>query len=121
MNFTDIIALAWRNLKQAKLRTALTVIGVVVGVAAIVTMVSFGLGLQNNLLKEAFARIDFFTSITVFGPSADMMLAMRDGLAESEPGETPTSSPTPASAPESSPTPSPAGNRIPDDAVIEEL
>ncbi|HKE04279.1 MAG TPA: ABC transporter permease, partial [Blastocatellia bacterium] len=60
MKFADIIALAWRNLRQAKLRTSLTVIGVIVGVAAIVTMVSFGLGLQNNLLRDALARIDLF-------------------------------------------------------------
>ncbi|MBK9315683.1 MAG: ABC transporter permease [Acidobacteria bacterium] len=79
MNFTDIISLALRNLRQARLRTSLTVIGVIVGVAAIVTMVSFGLGLQNNILKDAFSRIDFFTSITVFGPGADAIMSMRDG------------------------------------------
>src|SRR6266511_1648232 len=78
MKFADIIALAWRNLRQARLRTSLTVIGVVVGVAAIVTMVSFGLGLQNNLLRDALARIDLFTSITVMGPGTDALLAMRD-------------------------------------------
>jgi len=78
MNFTDIISLALRNLRQSMLRTALTVIGVVVGVAAIVTMVSFGLGLQNNILKDVFSRIDFFSSITVYGPGADALLSMRD-------------------------------------------
>ena len=40
MNLTDLLALALRNLRQAKLRTALTVMGVIVGVAAIITMVS---------------------------------------------------------------------------------
>ncbi|MBL8187628.1 MAG: ABC transporter permease, partial [Acidobacteria bacterium] len=54
MNYPDIIALALRNLRQAKLRTALTVIGVVVGVAAIITMVSFGIGLQRNIIGQAF-------------------------------------------------------------------
>jgi ABC-type antimicrobial peptide transport system permease subunit len=117
MNFNDIFALAWRNLKQAKLRTALTVIGVVVGVAAIVTMVSFGLGLQNNLLKEAFARIDFFTSITVFGPSADMVLAMREGTVE----EAPKENEAPAPTPEASPSPTPPISRILDDAMLKEL
>src|SRR5215813_5852535 len=85
MKFADIIALAWRNLRQAKLRTSLTVIGVIVGVSAIVTMVSFGLGLQNNLLSDALARIDLFTSITVMGPGADAMLAMRDQNTNSAP------------------------------------
>ncbi len=134
MNFIDIISLAWRNLRQAKLRTALTVIGVIVGVAAIVTMVSFGLGLQNNLLKDAFARIDFFTSITVFGPGADAVLAMRDGrtaFEENGPGgEAPDAqsrgaeaSPSPSPPTPSTPsTPStPPTRRILDDEAIDEL
>lgn len=87
MNFIDILSLAIRNLRQSKLRTALTVIGVIVGVAAIVTMVSFGIGLQNNILKDVFARIDFFSSITVTGPGADALLSMREGGDGDESGE----------------------------------
>ncbi len=86
MNLTDIIALALRNLRQAKLRTALTVIGVVIGVAAVITMVSFGLGLQQNILAKTFARFDVFTSITVFGPSADALIAMNERRADSADG-----------------------------------
>ncbi len=123
MNFTDIIALAWRNLRQAKLRTALTVIGVVVGVAAIVTMVSFGLGLQNNLLRDALARIDLFTSITVMGPGADAMLAMRDEQAASDDddrnGQAGKNGGEEAAS--SSPEPSPTPIRVLDDSAINEL
>lgn len=79
MNFTDIIALALRNLRQAKLRTTLTAIGVIVGVAAIVTMVSFGIGLQQNIIGQAFARLDAFTAITVVGADADDLLALSEG------------------------------------------
>ena len=81
MNFTDIIALALRNLRQAKVRTILTMLGVIIGVGAIVTMVSFGIGLQQNLLRDAFARIDLFTSITIIGPGADTLLALSDNRA----------------------------------------
>ena len=122
MNFSDIIALAWRNLRQAKLRTALTVIGVIVGVAAVVTMVSFGLGLQNNLLKEAFARIDFFTSITVFGPSADALLAMQSGGRSGGEGREPQEREAPTSPPaDPAASPSPASKRVLDDAALDEL
>ncbi|HEY8461296.1 MAG TPA: FtsX-like permease family protein [Blastocatellia bacterium] len=131
MKFGDIIALAWRNLWQARLRTSLTIIGVVVGVAAIVTMVSFGLGLQNNLLRDALARIDLFTSITVMGPGADALLAMRDepqnaangasdgaanasGAGESDGGKSDANA---SSTPEPTPTPT----RMLDDAAIAEL
>src|SRR5215510_937229 len=118
MKFADIIALAWRNLRQAKLRTSLTVIGVVVGVAAIVTMVSFGLGLQNNLLRDALARIDLFTSITVMGPGTDALLAMRDqgqGGAANDDGAGESNGEKSDGA--ASPTPT----RMLDDAAIAEL
>ncbi len=68
MSFLDILQLALRNLRQAKLRAALTTMGVIVGVAVIVTMVSFGLGLQRNML-ERFQALDLFNEIQVFGRS----------------------------------------------------
>src|SRR5829696_7527638 len=66
MSFFDILHLALRNLRQAKLRAILTTMGVIVGVAVIVTMVSFGLGLQGNMLAR-FKALDFFNEIQVFG------------------------------------------------------
>jgi ABC-type antimicrobial peptide transport system permease subunit len=124
MKFADIVALAWRNLRQARLRTSLTVIGVVVGVAAIVTMVSFGLGLQNNLLRDALARIDLFTSITVMGPGTDALLAMRDqspdeAANDNGAGESNGAKSEGAASP--TPEPSPTPTRMLDDAAIAEL
>lgn len=66
MSFLDILHLALRNLRQAKLRAILTMMGVIVGVAVIVTMVSFGLGLQRNMLAR-FKALDLFNEIQVFG------------------------------------------------------
>jgi len=68
MSFFDILQLSLRNLRQAKLRALLTTMGVVVGVAVIVTMVSFGLGLQRNMLAR-FGALDLFNEISVFGRS----------------------------------------------------
>src|SRR5215210_54602 len=68
MSFLDIFNLSLRNLRQAKLRFFLTTMGVIVGVAVIVTMVSFGLGLQRNMLSR-FRALDLFNEIRVFGKS----------------------------------------------------
>jgi ABC-type antimicrobial peptide transport system permease subunit len=68
MSFFDILHLSLRNLRQAKLRASLTTMGVIVGVAVIVTMVSFGLGLQRNMLAR-FGALDLFNEIGVFGRS----------------------------------------------------
>ena len=68
MSFFDILHLSLRNLRQAKLRALLTTMGVIVGVAVIVTMVSFGLGLQRNMLAR-FGALDLFNEVAVFGRS----------------------------------------------------
>ncbi len=46
--------------------------GVIVGVAVIVTMVSFGLGLQRNMLSR-FRALDLFNEVRVFGKSVFSM------------------------------------------------
>lgn len=68
MSFLDLFQLSLRNLREAKLRATLTTMGVIVGVAMIVTMMSFGLGLQRNTIQR-FKELDLFNEITVFGKS----------------------------------------------------
>jgi ABC-type lipoprotein release transport system permease subunit len=74
MKFSDIFKLAVRNLREAKLRAGLTTMGVVVGVAVIVTMVSFGLGLQRNAVQR-FKDLDLFNEITVSGRSVESLVS----------------------------------------------
>lgn len=74
MSFFDILKLALRNLREAKLRAALTMMGIIIGVAVLVTMVSFGLGLQHNLLTR-FQALDLFNEIRVFGRSLSSLVA----------------------------------------------
>ncbi|MEJ7618901.1 MAG: ABC transporter permease [Pyrinomonadaceae bacterium] len=68
MSAIDILLLAMRNLREARLRSSLTAVGVAVGVAVVVTMVSFGLGLQRNTISR-FRDIELFNEVTVFGRS----------------------------------------------------
>lgn len=79
MNFLDILRLAIRNLREARLRVALTTVGVVVGVAVIVSMVSFGLGLQRNTLAR-FRELDLFNEIEVFGRILSNMIEMQEKM-----------------------------------------
>jgi ABC-type lipoprotein release transport system permease subunit len=66
MKFFDILGLALRNLREARLRAGLTTLGVVVGVSMIVTMMSFGLGLQRNAVQR-FRDLDLFNELNVSG------------------------------------------------------
>ena len=59
VTFRDTIGLALRNLGQAKLRTALTTLGVSIGIASLAGMVSLGVGLQDQFV-ERFTRSGMF-------------------------------------------------------------
>lgn len=52
MRFADVISNVVMNLKRAKVRSSLTVLGVVIGTTAIVAMVSLGIGLQQSFVKQ---------------------------------------------------------------------
>ena len=64
MNFPDLLAMSVNNLRRRKLRTALTVLGVIIGTAAIVIMVSLGIGL-NELNRELIESYGSLTTIRV--------------------------------------------------------
>jgi len=57
-------SLALRNLRQARLRTALTVLGVSIGIASLAGMVSLGVGLQDQFVGR-FMRSGMFDAVTV--------------------------------------------------------
>jgi ABC-type antimicrobial peptide transport system permease subunit len=71
MTFADMIILGAANLMRTKLRTVLTTLGVVIGIGALTSMVSFGSGMQKNI-SDSFASNDLFTSITVTPKQIDL-------------------------------------------------
>lgn len=112
MSFWDLLQLSLRNLREAKLRAALTSMGVIVGVAVIVTMVSFGLGLQRNMLSR-FRALDLFNEIRVFGKSLFTMAMTVDPKLKRD--ESPGERRGPAFRADNAP------KRILDDAAIAEI
>ena len=66
MNWIDLLRMSSNNLKRRKLRTFLTVLGVVIGTTSIVVMISLGLGMQKSLYDEV-GQSGGLTSISVTG------------------------------------------------------
>ncbi len=66
MSLIDLLRMSSGNLKRRKLRTFLTVLGVVIGTASIVVMISLGLGLQQSTYKE-IEKSGGLTTIQVTG------------------------------------------------------
>ncbi len=68
MKFHDLLIMSINNLRRRKLRTVLTVLGVVIGTASIVVMVSLGIGL-NELTTEQIASYGSLTTVEVSSES----------------------------------------------------
>jgi putative ABC transport system permease protein len=64
MKLYDSIELAGRNLRESVLRNSLTTLGISVGVASLVAMLSLGIGLQQ-LASKRLQRSGLFDSIVV--------------------------------------------------------
>ena len=70
MKIRDLTELAARNLREALLRNALTTLGIGVGIASLVAMLSLGIGLQR-LATQRLERSGLFNAIFV-RPKSDL-------------------------------------------------
>ena len=90
MSFRDLIALVLLNLNRMRSRVVMTAMGVVVGTAAIVILISLASGLQESTV-ESFEDFGTLNQITVFssmrmggiqsaeGLTAADLASLRDG------------------------------------------
>ena len=69
MRISDYIEQSLSNLRKKKLRTFLTTFGVVIGIGALVSMFSFGKGVQKNV-TDSFKKMGLFNYIAVY-PASD--------------------------------------------------
>ncbi len=88
MKFFDLVSLIFDNLGRRKGRVALTAVGVVIGTAAIVLLVSLAIGLQRSATSNLWGisdlkRIDVYPGY-VEGP----VMMSAPGLGSSQPGVT---------------------------------
>ncbi|HDJ99860.1 MAG TPA: ABC transporter permease [Firmicutes bacterium] len=65
MRFSDTVSIVVRNLKRSKTRTTLTSLGVLIGVAAIITLVSIGIAMQTSVTSQ-FESVGDLTIISVY-------------------------------------------------------
>ena len=86
MNWIDLLRMSTGNLRRRKLRTFLTVLGVVIGTASIVVMISLGLGLQQSLLAEIEQAVGV-TNIKVYGSDSEGYSMMHGGSTEENTGQ----------------------------------
>ncbi|WP_250228900.1 ABC transporter permease [Anaeropeptidivorans aminofermentans] len=68
MSSIDIIVMSLRNLFKRKVRTFLTILGVVIGTAAIIVMISLGIAVNKNF-EDSLSSMGDIRILTVYNPS----------------------------------------------------
>lgn len=88
MNFTEYIKLAFNALRTNKVRSLLTMLGIMIGVSSVILLVSIGTGLQNYV-TEQFASLGSNTIMIMAGkvdisqgPRGAMMSASKFELSD---------------------------------------
>lgn len=78
MNSVDLVAMTLKNLLRRKVRTILTVTGVVIGTASIIIMVSIGVGM-NEGFKEELSRMGSLNIVNVRSSSDGRYMGSNQG------------------------------------------
>jgi len=76
MDLLDLVLISLRTLAKNKLRSGLTVLGVVIGIAAVTTMVSLGLS-ASQLVQDQFQNIG--SNVIVVLPASSQTGGLRSG------------------------------------------
>jgi putative ABC transport system permease protein len=87
MGFFDLVFLILDNLGRRKARVALTAVGVIIGTAAVVVLVSLAIGLQRNATQQ-LGGIGDLTQVQVMpnyggGPGGPMPVQVMGGKGHS--------------------------------------
>lgn len=67
MRVVDVVMLAYKHFRHARTRTMLTIWGMVIGISAIILLISLGFGLQKITVSQ-LASMDSLQTITVVAP-----------------------------------------------------
>src|SRR3954469_11196499 len=77
MEFFDLLWISLRTLRKNKMRSGLTVLGVVIGIAAVTTMVSVGEG-AGELIPGEFRTLG--TNVIIVFPGRVQQQGVREGM-----------------------------------------
>lgn len=80
MTASDLLRISMRNLWRTRLRSSLTILGVMIGIGALVSMVSFGSGMEKNV-TDSISSSGLFSKITITPMRIDMERPL-DALAD---------------------------------------
>ena len=84
MNFSQSFLLALKSLSTGKMRSLLTMLGIIIGVAAVIVIVSLGQGLQNEMNSAVSGMGTDLLSVNVMGRGSSRNVSEDDFYAFAE-------------------------------------
>ena len=79
MNFVESLRISWRNIREHKLRSTLTTLGVIIGVAAVITFVTLGTSLQQDIISTVAGGNAATMYVTAQAPGDSQVPSLGDG------------------------------------------
>ncbi|MFH0737065.1 MAG: ABC transporter permease [Candidatus Micrarchaeota archaeon] len=79
MKLKDIIEITLANLMHQKVRSWLTILGIVIGVAAIISLISISIGMQENVAQQTSALGANQITVSAGSQKAGRMMSMGGG------------------------------------------
>ncbi|MFC4552798.1 MULTISPECIES: ABC transporter permease [Halorussus] len=79
MNFVESLRISWRNIREHKLRSTLTTLGVIIGVAAVITFVTLGASLQADIISTVAGGNAATMYVTAQSPSDSRIPSLASG------------------------------------------
>ncbi len=76
MGFRELVVIAWQGILSNKLRSRLTVLGIVIGIASVITLMGIGEGAKRKL-KNKFNH--WASTLYMFDPAPPAMPASHKG------------------------------------------
>ena len=81
MNFTQSFKLALKSLKTSKMRAFLTMLGIIIGVASVITMLAIGQGSKRSIQAQIS---EMGSNMIMIQPGADMRGGVRQDASAME-------------------------------------
>ncbi|WP_158059387.1 ABC transporter permease [Halorussus halophilus] len=79
MNVLETARISWRNIREHKLRSTLTTLGVIIGVAAVITFVTLGTSLQQDIISTVAGGNAATMYVTAQAPGDSRVPALGGG------------------------------------------
>ncbi|ATW23788.1 ABC transporter permease [Candidatus Formimonas warabiya] len=78
MNFAETFQLAIKNILSSKVRSLLTMLGIIIGVAAVIVIVGMGNGMQNYMTSQFQSMGTNLLTVNIMGTGSSHHISVKD-------------------------------------------